>query len=92
MGSRHMGSLLLCAGAPGKRYSLPTPESLSTSPGRRAMASHRPIEIRRAILNLLRSRFENRSNVNVTRGSPLTSSMPPLKRDKFVPTTRRRSA
>jgi ATP-dependent Clp protease protease subunit len=77
-----MGSLLLCAGAPGKRYSLPNARIMVHQPSGGAQGQATDIEIQaREILNL-RSRL-NQIYVTHT-GQPVDVIEAALERDKFL--------
>jgi len=77
-----MGSLLLCAGAPGKRYSLPNARIMVHQPSGGAQGQATDIEIQaREILNL-RSRL-NEIYVKHT-GQPVDVIETALERDKFL--------
>jgi ATP-dependent Clp protease protease subunit len=77
-----MGSLLLCAGTPGKRYSLPNSRIMVHQPSGGAQGQATDIEIQaREILNL-RTRL-NQIYVKHT-GQPVDVIEAALERDKFM--------
>src|SRR6202042_1520224 len=77
-----MGSLLLCAGAPGKRYSLPNARIMIHQPSGGAQGQATDIEIQAREILALRARL-NDIYVKHT-GQPLEAIVNALERDKFL--------
>ena len=77
-----MGSLLLCAGAPGKRYSLPNARIMVHQPSGGAQGQATDIEIQAKEILSLRSRL-NQIYVKHT-GQPVDVIETALERDKFL--------
>jgi len=80
-----MGSLLLCAGAAGKRYSLPNSRIMVHQPSGGAQGQATDIEIQAREILALRSRLNN-IYVQHT-GQPLDVIEKALERDKFMTAT-----
>ena len=77
-----MGSLLLCAGAKGKRYSLPNSRIMIHQPSGGAQGQATDIEIQAREILALRARL-NEIYVKHT-GQPLEAIQAALERDKFL--------
>jgi ATP-dependent Clp protease protease subunit len=76
------GSLLLCAGAPGKRFSLPNSRIMIHQPSGGAQGQATDIEIQAREILALRARL-NDIYVKHT-GQPLDAIVHALERDKFL--------
>jgi ATP-dependent Clp protease protease subunit len=76
------GSLLLCAGAPGKRFSLPNSRIMIHQPSGGAQGQATDIEIQAREILALRARL-NDIYVKHT-GQPLEAIVNALERDKFL--------